>query len=314
MNGQLSATEGSVHGIHKPSRAASGTLKPAAAPKPAPAPLSTVSVAEAETRPINAASTTNPTKKPSASQVGPAPVEESPGYLVVFAEDPVPAPAPVPVPAPFDPTQVQAPIPNEPVVVAEAPTVLETMYRFPPPSPNTGIPPAPAPGAFLIPSAAVPPATGISTPNTGPIVQPARTGSSNITGEQFVVAPGLDLVLRDGGGADPWPIPDWSWAGYAGGNYQPAMPTKQFNVMDYGAKHDGVTDCAPAIQAAIDAASAEGGGTVYLPAGKYLIKNQVIISKSNILLKGAGKTLTTLYSPYPLSTVIQDGRNCKFSV
>jgi hypothetical protein len=47
----------------------------------------------------------------------------------------------------------------------------------------------------------------------------------------------------------------------------PATPT--FNVMDYGAKHDGVTDDAPAIMRAMLAARAAGGGSVYLPAGTY---------------------------------------------
>lgn len=41
-----------------------------------------------------------------------------------------------------------------------------------------------------------------------------------------------------------------------------------FDVMDYGAKGDGVTDDAPAIHQAFDAADAANGGTVYFPAGK----------------------------------------------
>lgn len=42
-----------------------------------------------------------------------------------------------------------------------------------------------------------------------------------------------------------------------------------FNVEDYGAVHDGTTDDTPAIQDAIDAAYAAGGGTIYFPAGIY---------------------------------------------
>ena len=41
------------------------------------------------------------------------------------------------------------------------------------------------------------------------------------------------------------------------------------NVRDYGAKGDGVTIDSPAINAAIQAAAREGGGVVYLPAGRY---------------------------------------------
>ena len=44
-----------------------------------------------------------------------------------------------------------------------------------------------------------------------------------------------------------------------------------FNVEDYGAVHDGVTDDTAAIQAAINAAHDAGGGTVWLPGGVYII-------------------------------------------
>jgi hypothetical protein len=44
-----------------------------------------------------------------------------------------------------------------------------------------------------------------------------------------------------------------------------------FNVIDYGAVHDGVTDDTVAIQAAINACHTAGGGTVFFPAGTYLI-------------------------------------------
>ena len=44
-----------------------------------------------------------------------------------------------------------------------------------------------------------------------------------------------------------------------------------FNVRDYGALGDGVTNDTVAIQAAITACAAAGGGTVYFPAGLYVI-------------------------------------------
>lgn len=43
-----------------------------------------------------------------------------------------------------------------------------------------------------------------------------------------------------------------------------------YDVRDYGAKGDGVTVDSPAVNAAIEAAAAAGGGTVRFPAGKYL--------------------------------------------
>lgn len=44
-----------------------------------------------------------------------------------------------------------------------------------------------------------------------------------------------------------------------------------FDVTDYGATGDGVTDDTAEIQAAIDAAEAAGGGVVYFPAGQYVV-------------------------------------------
>lgn len=67
-----------------------------------------------------------------------------------------------------------------------------------------------------------------------------------------------------------------------------------FNVMNYGAKGDGSQDDAAAIQSAINAASAHGGGTVYLPSGTYLLaqmtgsNNALLVPKSNVTLCGDG--------------------------
>jgi polygalacturonase len=63
-----------------------------------------------------------------------------------------------------------------------------------------------------------------------------------------------------------------------------------FDVRDFGAKGDGRAVDSPAINAAIDAAAAAGGGTVFVPAGTYL--SYSIRLKSHITLElGAGATL-----------------------
>lgn len=49
-----------------------------------------------------------------------------------------------------------------------------------------------------------------------------------------------------------------------------AKDSKVFNVMDFGAKADGITLDTKAIQKAADAAYANGGGVVVIPAGNYL--------------------------------------------
>ena len=58
------------------------------------------------------------------------------------------------------------------------------------------------------------------------------------------------------------------------------------NVKDFGAKGDSVAFDTDAINKAIDAASAEGGGTVFFPAGKYLsfsirLKNNITLFLDN---------------------------------
>ena len=57
--------------------------------------------------------------------------------------------------------------------------------------------------------------------------------------------------------------------------------TRVFNVMDFGAKGDGITDDAQAIQQAIDACTEKGGGLVYLPCGKTFMAGPIEL-KSNI--------------------------------
>lgn len=55
-----------------------------------------------------------------------------------------------------------------------------------------------------------------------------------------------------------------------GGSWIPVPASALFNVRSYGATGNGVTDDTTAIQAAIDAAAANGG-TVYVPGGIYII-------------------------------------------
>ncbi len=97
-------------------------------------------------------------------------------------------------------------------------------------------------------------------------------------------------------------LPDFSYAGYHSG--ERAIPTIPVvtNVLDYGAVPDDGQPDHLAIQAAIDATIS---GTVYLPAGQYIIEQPLFITKSNIVLRGAGHEAggTNIYSPYNASDI-----------
>jgi hypothetical protein len=69
---------------------------------------------------------------------------------------------------------------------------------------------------------------------------------------------------------------------------------KAFNVKDYGAKGDGANDETPAFQKAIAAVKQQGGGTVYVPAGRYMLTDALILPPFT-MLKGASKETTQLF-------------------
>ena len=67
-----------------------------------------------------------------------------------------------------------------------------------------------------------------------------------------------------------------------------SAPAAVHNVKDYGAKGDGTTIDSPAINAAIAAAAADGGGMVYIPAGRYASYSVHLASHVHLYLeKGA---------------------------
>ncbi|TPG94608.1 type I secretion C-terminal target domain-containing protein [Pseudomonas caspiana] len=73
-----------------------------------------------------------------------------------------------------------------------------------------------------------------------------------------------------------------------------------FNVQNFGAKGDGITDDTAAIQSAIDAAAAAGGGQVYIPTGTYIVSggeepsDGCLMLKSNVYLYGDGMGKSTV--------------------
>lgn len=67
------------------------------------------------------------------------------------------------------------------------------------------------------------------------------------------------------------------------------------NVFDYGAEGDGETDDTAAIQAALDAAHAAGGGTVVFPPRVYAVTNYLVL-RQGVSIDGYGATVRRLDS------------------
>lgn len=152
--------------------------------------------------------------------------------------------------------------------------------------------------------------TGSFTPSR----MPAVAGSGTATAEErapFTVTGAiaddepepLRTWRRDGGAGR---LGDWTRCGEMqdGGAAEP--PARVFRAIDFGARPDSGADATAAIQAAIDACGAAGGGIVELPAGRLdlaLDRDDVCLelASDHVHLRGAGSGPggTLLYAHRP---------------
>lgn len=92
-------------------------------------------------------------------------------------------------------------------------------------------------------------------------------------------------------------LPDFSFAGYRMGDAAiPELPVTT-NVRDHGAVGDGEADDTAAFMAAIDATAA---GAILIPAGRYVIRDPLVIQRSGVVLRGEGEA-SVLFFPRPLN-------------
>ncbi|MBA2663572.1 MAG: hypothetical protein H0U74_14885 [Bradymonadaceae bacterium] len=90
---------------------------------------------------------------------------------------------------------------------------------------------------------------------------------------------------------------DFSYAGYENGASPLGVHRAEavFDVTDFAASPGGVLDATEAIQAAIDAATSAGGGTVYFAPGLYRVDGRLFVRASNIILKGDGPEASRIH-------------------
>ena len=67
------------------------------------------------------------------------------------------------------------------------------------------------------------------------------------------------------------------------------------DVTDYGALANTTADSSGAFNAAIAAVSNAGGGVVYIPDGEYVLASNLVITASNVLVRGQSRDGTKLY-------------------
>lgn len=92
----------------------------------------------------------------------------------------------------------------------------------------------------------------------------------------------------------------------------PTFPSREYNVLDFGADRTGMTLTTSAIQGAIDRCTAEGGGTVIIPGGVYY--TGPIELKSNVRLyteKNAFVLFSADYTLYPIEDRSFEGVDTK---
>lgn len=92
------------------------------------------------------------------------------------------------------------------------------------------------------------------------------------------------------------PVDDWARAQeIVRGIRLPEIPDRDYPITDFGARAGGTADARPAILAAIKKASAEGGGRVVIPPGKWLSRGPVHLASRINLHVSEGATL--LFGP-----------------
>jgi len=98
-------------------------------------------------------------------------------------------------------------------------------------------------------------------------------------------------------------LPDFSYAGYRWGEEPLPDPAGTvIRVTEFGAVPNDGNDDTDAIQRALgEAHGTSGPVTVQFPSGRLIVREVLLLERSNLVLRGAGKNETELYFPRPLT-------------
>lgn len=121
---------------------------------------------------------------------------------------------------------------------------------------------------------------------------PPWKGTYKLRADQVAGLTAADVI-----GPDGIVYPDWTHVGVPGGIPQLA---NTLSAADFGVLPGSEKDCSTALQHAIDALEARGGGVLFIPAGRYYLDRPVFITGDNCVLRGAGAKLTRLISRFTL--------------
>jgi hypothetical protein len=97
------------------------------------------------------------------------------------------------------------------------------------------------------------------------------------------------------------------FANIASAQQSPPSPLATVNAFEFGADPTGRSDSYPALARAVAALRRTGGGTLYIPAGRYILESSLVINGSSLKVRGAGTAATTLTGASKLSAVVQEG-------
>lgn len=150
-------------------------------------------------------------------------------------------------------------------------------------------------GRSLAPSRAETPKTGVGVLLGGRALALEKTDVWSLTARVPADMPAgtYPVKVRNGlkGGADWYDAGTWTVA-----PPRAVWKADVFNVEDYGAEPNDLESDSDAFDAALAAAARNGGGTVYVPCGRYMLTRTLVIPP-HVLLKGEDRALAQIFWP-----------------